>query len=765
LSNSSRQCTIDVGDETIRLSNGVESVTYSFRLGTFTYATNEGRTTFFSRAYLRVNAGMKVFDTRKMVYKGVNSIDFGDESNPGKVLIIRLEDPEKDAEINIRLSMNLYRTGYSIILQFKNRNNEIAVQSLDPLVIDIDTDTRLFTGWTGTDLRFFRNGFHSWELTQAVPIEIGENLSHLFTVINNILTKQALVIGFITSANQLTTVSVFGRNTEENKLGQVVASSITDGIQLGERETIVSEELYIQATDEPRKALEQYVDVLANRMEGVKWSNVHTGWCSWYFYFTRPDETEVIANAEFIKDRFADKIEWVEIDDGYQTAVGDWHANSRFRGGLGSLSKRINSLGMKSGIWVAPFIASEHSILFKDKPNWFIKDKDDEPIVVGENPLWLGKFYALDLTRPQVIEYIERVFRELKKHGFEYFKIDFLHYAAVLGKRFDLSILRGKAIRLGLEAIRRAVGESFVLGCGAPLGPCIGLVNGMRIGTDIGTVWKYEWGGGVYGCAINTMTRAFMHRRLWVNDPDCILVRQEDNNLTLDEIQLWATIVALSGGLLFLGDKMTEVSEDRLRILHRLLPHYQKSAVALDYLEEANPQLFVLPIVTSLGQWAVIAAINLTEKPIDIICSIRDIGLDDEIPYHIFDFWNETYEGLFEKRIEVQALKPHSCQFMCIRPESRVPCVLATTIHFTQGAVELADQSWDEEKRELEVKVTRETQHAERVFFVYNNRWKPNQAFIDERIVELERVAPEVVAVRQKFQPNQYIRLTFSKSI
>lgn len=698
-----------------------------------------------------------------MVYRGVSSLDFGNESSPGKILIIRLEDPEKKAEINIRLSMVTDQTGFFSILQFKNRTHNVEVYSLNPMIIDVDTDTRSFTGWAGTDLRYFRNGFHSWEQTHALPIVSGENLSHLFTIINNILTKQALVMGFTTTASQLTTVSILGRNTEENRLEQVVASSLSDGIVLNERETLVSEELYIQATEEPRKALELYADILANRMQAKKWPSVPTGWCSWYYYFTRPDQTEVVANAEFIKERFDGAIEWILIDDGYQVAVGDWDPNARFSGGFKNLIHAIEANGMNSGIWVAPFIASEHSKLFKERPDWFIKDKDNVPIVAGENPLWLGKFYSLDLTRPQVIEFIEKTLRDLKEYGFEYFKIDFIHHAALQGKRFNENIPRGKAVRMGLEAIRKAVGESFILGCGAPLGPCVGIVNGMRIGTDIGTSWMYEWGGGVHGSAINTMTRSFLHNRLWLNDPDCILVRQDDNNLTQDEVQLWATVVALSGGLRFLGDRMSEVSEDRQRIIDQILPSYQKGGVALDALDQTYPRLFALPLITSLGQWAVVAAINLTEKPIDVSLDIKDLELDEKTLHHVFDFWNEKYEGQCENSLEIRGLKPHSCQLLCIRPESNIPSVLATTIHYTQGAIELADNTWDEEKKELRIKVVRGTRHAERIFFVYDNQWVSKQAFIDDKQVELERIAPEVVAIRSEFRPSQFIRITFSR--
>ena len=43
---------------------------------------------------------------------------------------------------------------------------------------------------------------------------------------------------------------------------------------------------------------------------------------------------------------------------------------------------------------------------------------------------------------------------------------------------------------MGMEAIREAVGPDVtLLGCGAPFGPMLGLVEAMRIGPDVSGDW------------------------------------------------------------------------------------------------------------------------------------------------------------------------------------------------------------------------------------------------------------------------------------
>src|SRR2546426_6167382 len=56
-----------------------------------------------------------------------------------------------------------------------------------------------------------------------------------------------------------------------------------------------------------------------------------------------------------------------------------------------------------------------------------------------------------------------------------------------------------------------------------------------RIGGDVDASW-----GGIQGPARAAALRSFYHRTVWVNDPDCLVVRPP---LTEREAQVWASIV------------------------------------------------------------------------------------------------------------------------------------------------------------------------------------------------------------------------------
>ncbi|MFX1262295.1 MAG: alpha-galactosidase [Promethearchaeota archaeon] len=761
-------CKLEIGEDTISLSNDVVILKFNIHLGTFSLSSIAGQTKYFSNAYVQVRTESQILDSRKMTYRSVSSLDYSDERGNGKIVVLKLVDSDKRAELNVRFSMNRVQRGYSCLVMFGNKSNDTRVLMFSPLLVDIEAESSIFTGWNAQDLRYFRNGFQSWDLSHALALDSGENKSHFFSVLTNIKTRSALTLGFSTMADQFCEITLKGRDREANRLAGVAASSLGDRVIVPKGQSLASEELVVYVGKDGLADLTQYAELVGKTMNAISWHNVPTGWCSWYYYYTLIDEGEMESNTNLLVERFGKEIEWIQLDDGYQRLIGDWKPNDKFTKGLSALVDFINKSGYRAGIWTAPFIASQHSNLFRKNPDWFVKDDEGKPKVAGQNPLWLGDYYALDLTNSDVISFLEKTFKRLRADGYEYFKIDFLYDAAIEGHRQNLFMTRAQAIRQGIEAIRKAVGDSFILGCGAPLGPCVGIVNGMRIGADIGPVWIYEseeeeGGLGMYPAAVNTLTRAFMHDRWWKNDPDCLMLRHDDTNTTMEELRLWMTAIALSGGLLLMSDNVAELSEERLHMFDKLLPVYPKSAVALDSLIETHPSLFALPLETPMGRWAVLGVFNLGNAPIDVKFSLREIGLDDESPHHLFDFWAEQYEGLFEREVRIVDLKPHTARLFVIRPESMVPSVLSTSMHFTQGAVEIRNESWDSEQNQLEFTVSRETRREEFVFIVFSSQWKPEAALVDEEGVDFSQIAPEVIAVKKQFRNGQVVQVTFTK--
>src|SRR6185369_16273478 len=113
----------------------------------------------------------------------------------------------------------------------------------------------------------------------------------------------------------------------------------------------------------------------------------------------------------------------------------------------------------------------------------------------------------------------------------------------------------------------------------------------------------------------NTLNRAPFHRRWWLNDPDCVLVRDRDTRLTQPEVRSLASAAALSGGMLLVSDDLARLSAERRRYLTALLPVLGASGHAPGWLDQDMPDLFVLPLsgAGDLGDWVVAGVFNWDE--------------------------------------------------------------------------------------------------------------------------------------------------------
>ncbi|MBV8359425.1 MAG: hypothetical protein JO189_16030, partial [Deltaproteobacteria bacterium] len=176
--------------------------------------------------------------------------------------------------------------------------------------------------------------------------------------------------------------------------------------------------------------------------------------------------------------------------------------------------------------------------------------------------------YALDPSHPEFTQHQEQLFHRLAhEFGYGYLKLDFLFAAAADGRRYDPNLTRAQTLRHGLKTIRRGAGdETFLLGCGCPLGPAVGVVDGMRIGPDVAPYWGGDVEPGTR-LAINAIiARSFMHRRLWLNDPDCLMLRVSETRLSREERFALAAAIAVSGGMLLFSDDMSLLDEDSAKL-------------------------------------------------------------------------------------------------------------------------------------------------------------------------------------------------------
>ena len=301
----------------------------------------------------------------------------------------------------------------------------------------------------------------------------------------------------------------------------------------------------------------------------LKFKAPPAGWCSWYCFGPRVTAQQVLDNLDVIA-RKIPGLKYIQIDDGYQPAMGDWlETGAAFGGAVQTVLKEIRARGFEPAIWVAPFIAEEGSTLFKQHPDWFVKDVDGRPLrsnTVTFGGWRRGPWYALDGTHPDARAHLTHVFTTMRQEwGCTYFKLDANFWGAIHGGRFhDPKATRIEAYRRGMAAVLAGTRDAFVLGCNHPIWPSMGVIHGSRSSHDIKREWKR-----ISDTARQNLMRNWQNGRLWWNDPDAIVLTGE---LPEHEFRFHATAIYATGGMILSGDDMTKIAEPRLAMLRQLEP-------------------------------------------------------------------------------------------------------------------------------------------------------------------------------------------------
>lgn len=298
----------------------------------------------------------------------------------------------------------------------------------------------------------------------------------------------------------------------------------------------------------------------------LAWPKLPTGWCSWYCFGPNVTASNILDNLAAFK-KSLPEVRYIQIDDGYQPWMGDWlEPNHKFKGGIRNVVAAIRQAGFEPAIWVAPFIASPQSRLFREHPDWFVKDAQGQPLRSDKVTFggWRqGPWYMLDGTHPEAQSFLEQVFRTMRQEwGVTYFKLDANVWGAFpFGHRHDPRASCVEAYRRGMAALRRGSGDAYLLACNHPLWPTLGEAHGCRSSMDVGKDW-----GSIQRVARENLLRNWQNNRLWWNDPDCLLLNSKVSD-SQESFHLAATYA--TGGMLLSGDDVTRYSPAQWNLLRK----------------------------------------------------------------------------------------------------------------------------------------------------------------------------------------------------
>ncbi len=431
------------------------------------------------------------------------------------------------------------------------------------------------------------NGYDSWSYS---GVRAGANGTDSYWSATFTSSAGALAIQALTSDDLVTRIRSDGNIVSVHSEGAPThhlvegswgheqrAATSTRMVLAGEE--IVSEPVAILAGADPLAVTE----MLAARLPRRAWNGPPAlGWESWYYYAILLSQGRLLENAQLLKERFGGRpgFDLFQIDDGWQETYGAWWPRERFPENFGELVEQIHRLDLRCGLWLAPFMVQPGAVgLGTEHEDWCITDESTGTTLLDRHQRW-----ALDASNPAVMDYLRDLGTQVRGWGVDMVKLDFLYQGAQEGRRYNPRVPGTQALRRGLTAMVDQLGNDvYVLGCGAPMLPMVGICHANRIGHDLavpvlgrayGQPLADGWTGwkGIKAQARQAASRWSMHARWFHNDPEIVMAwgsdgRGGDDGYSLEESHTQAVVAALVGGPFLLADQLSTLLPEERAVL------------------------------------------------------------------------------------------------------------------------------------------------------------------------------------------------------
>lgn len=144
-------------------------------------------------------------------------------------------------------------------------------------------------------------------------------------------------------------------------------------------------------------------------------------WCAWGYERTFTVD-EVLGTLPKVKEL---GFKWVDVDDGFQIAEGDWETNERFNGtaDMRRITDAIHSYGLKAKLWWAPLAADPGTNVLRKNPDMLLQDHQGAP----EYITWWDSWYLSPVNEQTQKYTLDLVDRFIDEWGFDGLKLDGQH--------------------------------------------------------------------------------------------------------------------------------------------------------------------------------------------------------------------------------------------------------------------------------------------------------------------------------------------------
>jgi hypothetical protein len=742
------------------ITNGLIRVSFDKATG-FLSAKFTDERKIFTGGVFSINQGNEVYTSDRSNYSYQVSVLTGIETGPE--MNITGKDRKRNFDFKAHICLSGRINAITIDITYRNSSgSDQVVGSIEPLRLLPENGGRLYYSeaekcLTNGAMYYDAGMIHNFSETYIKPDPYGETKGGVpldkvlyddpYTVqswwnagIFSNYHKPFMSVGYLHNANSLGRIQL--KKSDNESLALIIESVLNPGFQLSRSGEINSDKIAIIIGDDPYKVLEQYADLMSGEIKKPATSAVN-GWCNWFYTMDKFTEDEILKNASFAARVLKPYgLEYIQIDEGYQTLHGEWQGNERFPHGLKWLCDSIKSMGLKPGIWIAPFVISEGTKVYREHPEWLVKGPDGKPKRIGPWPsdttAWYRnespKRYCLDVTHPEAERWLRNLFDTIVNDwGFEMIKIDFVAWTLFSADQFyNPHVTPAQAYTKAIKILRETAGDKCHINDCGPGNVSAGLINSMRIEYDqnygfSSNAWGQYFSGNSSSSGASGK-RYFYNNKLWTNDIDHVCIDLLSNT----NAEAAATLIGLSGGNTISGDRLMNLGNTKLEVLQKIYPSTIENGKPVDLFDRDPQTVFSCRIKRPFGTWDVIALFNPDrDHSVARTIPLDRLWLEPAKKYLCFDFWNQRFAGEITERL-TDTINPGSVSLYSLREKKDHPQILGTNRHVKMGAVEIEDERFDKQSATLHVVSTgpEGSMHSVFIYIPDGFNWSPENGSI-----------------------------------
>lgn len=494
-----------------------------------------------------------------------------------------------------------------------------------------------------------------------------------------------------------------------------------------------------------------------------------TGWNDWQYYREEKTQQDVLDSAEVIAEmkRRGYPLDFVQVDGGFCLHLSEWSVpKPGFSDGIQALSEKIRGMGLKFGLWLAPYIQNKKTTVVREHPEWLLLDKTGRPVELPNSNV--GPSHLIDYSLDAPLTWLRQLVRMFADEWkVEWIKLDGPNYALYrLGRLRDNTMTITEMLARTFEIIREEAGPEILVEGEGMLGLALGKVDLHRVQTDNHTRWYTNnnadniYAPQVYG---KELIMAFLHNRWWCNHRENVVFRDfpspfchatatdpdvVEQMFTEAEFRTQLTAAVMGSGGLLLTDPLKELKRIpyRMKYVAKLLPVWPGAAQILDTFPDARyPSIYYTRIEAGFENYLLLGLINWDDRIRDFDVELDKI-LDHHREYHAFSFFEEKPGKISNGRLCVKGITAHDSRLIAIREKQPRPQIISTSMHLVQGAVELADVKFADNT--LHVAVRHFEQNDAKLFLAVPAGWQKEKIETNAVSFAFEAFEPEYPVIR-----------------